>query len=254
MLPFSLNSIELPALINFYCNVEQDMKIKLFLAIFVFVLTGCVAESPTIFTKPSKVIQPSKVTQPLALDEVIWTDMGQSSSESVFLSLDDYPDDSLVLARAKTWSSGRLFPLYGAILGQTTQYELRKLGGVKDKDYNLYVINGINFWYDENSNIFDHMYIVEGMDEIPKKWKKYGFDWDLSYLEWLALLKNRGFSIIIKDEPKVSKYDGHDSFSAEIIASKTVEIPIEIELDFNYSHGTSTTSKATLYSISVRYP
>jgi len=96
------------------------MRIKLLLAFFVFVLSDCATESLTTVTKPTvtkptvtkpsiikpsiikpSTTKPSTVRQSLALDEVVWKDLGKSSLKSVFLSLDDYPDD--ILARTKNW-------------------------------------------------------------------------------------------------------------------------------------------------------
>jgi hypothetical protein len=149
-----------------------------------------------------------------------------------------------------------LFPLYGVTLGKTTVEELARLGTRStsiDKNtgapYRYYVIRGTNFWYDD-SEIAGHIYIARGIYSIPDPWKNLGFDWDISYDQWLQLLQGLGYSITLEGPPRIVKYEGHDCFSAKILATKPAG-PL-ISLDFNYNNGSKADSKATLYSISVK--
>jgi hypothetical protein len=157
-------------------------------------------------------------------------------------------------------SDTALFPLYGVTLGKTTVEQLARLGVRTSsidkntgKPYKFYVINETNFWYNDNG-IADHMYIARGIYPIPEPWRALGFDWDISYNQWITLLQRLGYSVTISKPPSVVMYQGHNSFSAEIIATKGTEIPMEIKLDFNYSEGTTTDSKGTLYSIGISVP
>jgi hypothetical protein len=156
-----------------------------------------------------------------------------------------------------TENASDLFPLYGVTLGETTTRQLAQLGQrarLIDKNtgapYQCYVIHGIDFWYDK-AGIAESMYLVRSSDPIPEQWRTLSFDWEISYNQWLILLQRLGYSITVKVPPHVVKYSGHDSLSAKITATKQTHIPVKIELDFNYSEGTKTDSKGTLYSIRV---
>jgi hypothetical protein len=159
--------------------------------------------------------------------------------------------------------SGRnigLFPLYGVTLGKTTVKQLAMLGErtksinkQTKKPYTCYTIHGTDFWYNE-AGVSDHMYIAKGIDSIPNQWEALDFDWGNSYNHWVAVLKRLGFSITVEQPPQVVKYSGHDSFSAKIVATRQTQQSIKIELGFNYSEGTTTESKDTLYNIRVSVP
>lgn len=149
-----------------------------------------------------------------------------------------------------------LFPIWGISLGETNIEELAKLGvhsRSKNKEngelYNYYQIHGHNFWYDENY-ITGHMYLTHS-DAIPEKWRLLGFDWDLSYNQWTKLFESLNYTLSIIKPPSVKKYKGHDSFNAEIQASKQTRIPITIKLYFSYSEGINIDSKGTLYSMRI---
>jgi hypothetical protein len=151
-----------------------------------------------------------------------------------------------------------LFPLYGVTLGKTTVEQLAQLGERTtsiDKTtglaYQSYVIREVDFWYNK-AGVASDMYIAKGISSIPEQWRALGFDWDIPYNQWLALLRRLGYSITVEQSPRVVTYDGHDSFSARIVATKRAK-PL-IKLDFNYNNGSKTDSKGTLYSISVKAP
>jgi hypothetical protein len=152
---------------------------------------------------------------------------------------------------------GDLFPLYGVTLGKTTIEDLARLGEKTtsiDKNtgapYRYYVICGTNFWYNE-AGIAEHIYTARGIYPIPEQWQALGFDWNISYSQWLTLLKRLRYLITVEQPPQIVEYRGHDSFSARILATKQ---PIMLTLDFNYNEGTTTGSNKTLYSINVKAP
>jgi hypothetical protein len=111
------------------------------------------------------------------------------------------------------------------------------------------VVRGTNFWYND-AGIADQIYIARGIYSIPEPWRNLGFDWDISYEQWLQLLRGLGYSITLEETPRVVKYEGHDSFSAKILATRPAG-PV-ISLDFNYNQGSRADSRATLYSITVK--
>jgi hypothetical protein len=155
-------------------------------------------------------------------------------------------------------SKSDLFPLFGVTLGETTTNQLARLGErsrtINDrtgKPYECYQINKIDFWYDHDG-VASYMYIARGIYPIPERWISLGFDWDISYTQWINLLGGLGYVVRIEEHPQLVKYNGHDSFTAKLCAVKQARIPLEITLGFSYSEGTTTESQGTLYNISVK--
>ncbi|MCL1958944.1 MAG: hypothetical protein FWF68_05030 [Spirochaetes bacterium] len=152
-----------------------------------------------------------------------------------------------------------LFPADGVTLGKTTVNELMKLGKRStniDKDTNqpylYYVINGINVWYDDKTNLASHYYITHS-GKLPEKWVKAGMSLEYSYDQWLDFAKKNNLSVQVTKSPQTGTYNGHSTFIAELVLSYTAEgISYVIDLDFNYSEGTKTSDKKTLYSIYFR--
>jgi hypothetical protein len=151
-----------------------------------------------------------------------------------------------------------LFPLYGVTLGETTVDQLTRLGtrsGVISKEagkpYDYIVISGTNFWY-HGGSVAESIYIARGIHQIPERWKALGFDWNISYNQWVSLLQRLGYSVRIEEPPQVVRDGDHDSLRAGVSAVKRERAPIEIQLNFNYSRGTTTDSQGTLYSIFVK--
>jgi len=149
-----------------------------------------------------------------------------------------------------------LFPLYGVSLGRTTVEELARSGtratSINSKTgepHRYYEINGLNFWYNDDG-IANFISIHRSLS-IPAPWRALGFDLNLSYNEWMALLKRLGYDVKITQSPKVVFRNGRAFFDAEIDANKQTKIPIGIMLYFGYSTGTTADSKGTLYSLSV---
>jgi hypothetical protein len=152
-----------------------------------------------------------------------------------------------------------LFPLYGITLGLTTEADIATVarhGETIDKvtgaPYRYYVLNDVDFWYDEHSRVIDHMYMTH-TDSMPTPWTAIGLEWAKSYNEWLVLLQDHlGYSIRVVEHPHITRYDGHDSFTATVVASREAEpCPHQIELEFQYSSETSRDGKDTLYSLRV---
>lgn len=101
-----------------------------------------------------------------------------------------------------------LFPLYGVTLGKTTVDELARLGTTEidsstGKPFKYYEINGIKFWYD-CSKVAKVIYITH-LEPLPEQWEALGFDWHISYNQWISLLNLLGFSVKINRKPKVLK-------------------------------------------------
>jgi hypothetical protein len=149
-----------------------------------------------------------------------------------------------------------LFPLYGITLGKTTVQELAEIGErTMDVDadtgepYLCYEVNEIDFWYDEDSEIVEHMYLVTG-GEVPTEWEQIGWNWENSYNQWLQWLKSMNYTIEIDTPPHVEKWEGEDTFSAKVKGRKTSGLSHLIELDFSFEKGTID-SPSTVYSVNI---
>lgn len=146
-----------------------------------------------------------------------------------------------------------LFPVYGITPSKTSIKEITKLG-FKCKDKNCDV-NGLAFWDFDGDKIVEEIYMVQS-NPMPKDWMaNYGFNWSLSYSEWILLFKKYNFKIQIDNEPNVSIYSGRNTLSAKFEA-KSPTGNAKLILDFNYGNdkgeGYLITSKNSLYSISIK--
>lgn len=147
----------------------------------------------------------------------------------------------------------RFFPVYGVTLGKTTVKEADKLSYTKKaSNKKARYVNDLAFWDHDEDGVFEEIYMTK-YEKMPEKWQnELGIYWDLSYDEWIDLLQKLGFKIEVKSPPKKEKYDGKDSFSAAMEAIST-DNTIRLRLNFNYNRngGTRTSSKGTLYAITV---
>jgi len=177
---------------------------------------------------------------------------------SIFAN-DDSSSTSTPAAVPNTSGANLLFPADGVTLGKTTVNELMRLGKrtttIDDRTnqpYLCYEINGIDVWYDEKTNLAERYYITY-YKKIPDKWASTGMSLENSYDQWLDYARRNNMGVQVKKNPQTGTYSGHSTFIAELELSYTAEgILYEIELDFNYSNGTKTSDRNTLYSIRVR--
>lgn len=143
------------------------------------------------------------------------------------------------------------FPLNGINLGKSTYKDAIKLGFRHDDDafsvkHNLIRIEENKFytnWTFKDQGIYDYICI----EKIPLNWKQeYGFDFSLSYNEWLALFESIGFRIDIINEPKVEEYNGQNVLKAKFRATEpNGEFCFLLNFDWG-KDGYSLTSKKTL--------
>ena len=150
-----------------------------------------------------------------------------------------------------------LFPVYGITLGETTVRELAKIGRrtsiVNDdtgKPDLYYTVKGIDFWYGESSSIVESILLFDGI-QFPESWQALGFDWEISYDEWLSRLSKLGYMFEIEIPPRIEQRDGRDSFFAMVIGRMSEPCPHGIRLMFSYRGGTTIRSPGTLYKIHI---
>lgn len=102
-----------------------------------------------------------------------------------------------------------------------------------------------------NSNLFTHIYITSSDIMFPE-WSRLGFDFKLSYNDWISLFKSMGFTIIQTEEPRIKSWEhGSDYFHTTVVAiSKDYSLKFELHFSFGRD-GNTLYSPSTLYSISV---
>jgi TIR domain len=150
-----------------------------------------------------------------------------------------------------------LLPLYGVIPGRTTQSEIAKIGQRTEtiddetgEPYRCYKVKGVDCWCFKTEKIVDQIFLTDNRP-MPEFWQKLGLQWKNSYDQWLSVLENLGYSLKVEEGPHIEQWEGHDSFSAEVIGRKEGLYPHKINLSFDYSRGTATDSPGTLFKITL---
>jgi len=156
----------------------------------ILVLGGCAAELSTP-VKPLESAKPLTFTQPLTPDEIIWMDLGESSSKSVFLSLEDYPDD--VLVQAKKWKE-RFFRgrLKDGSLGPEMVW-------IPAGSFRMGDIQGRGYSYEKPVHRVSISRFAMGKNEVTNE----------EYVRFLNSVKRRGSSIESWFETKKEDSDSH---------------------------------------------
>jgi hypothetical protein len=144
-----------------------------------------------------------------------------------------------------------LFPLYGITLGLTPESELAGIARREDaKEYHYYLWNEVKFF--ASRGILNMLHFTRDLSSFPPPWDLLGFRWDKSYNLWLSFIKDLGYTIIVVQNPRVGRWQDHDSFQARVIARKDAPCPQMLFLDFRYSKETTIEAPYTLYSLTVR--
>lgn len=171
---------------------------------------------------------------------------------------DNDVSDSTASASVASSPVNLFFPVYGFTVGKTTLNDLKSRGyNVKkiDSGASCCDVNGFTFWDHDKDGVCESAYMVES-DPMPDLWSKnLGLTWNLSYNQLVNLFKNLGFSISVEEAPKVSKFSGRKTLSAEFYATSP-DGHLIFDLDFDYGNdngeGYSTNSANSLYSIRVK--
>ncbi len=154
-------------------------------------------------------------------------------------------------------SECQFFPLYDVTLGVTTISELEQLGSKAtdinastNRPYDYFRIKGMNFWH--HGTTASHLYLTYS-DPLPRSWMNCGWDWQLSYNDWIKLLEKQGFHVLDAHKPKTERYDGKLSLTAELMAEMVLpnNLTLTVECDFSYSQKTGLDTEGTLYSLRI---
>lgn len=151
--------------------------------------------------------------------------------------------------------SNGLFPVYDITLGKTTLAKIRKKGYTFTEDNRGFTIEDASFSDMDQDSIVESMYLLAG-HKIPQKWvDSLGLNWHLSYNELYSLLENKGFTVIITEEPTVKGLEGRKYFYATVSATSSVSNNVELSFDFfdgnRNGEGYTANSPNSLYSISA---
>ena len=120
----------------------------------------------------------------------------------------------------KKWGTKAFFPVHGIMLGKTTMSDVdsnfiktRKEFIFKRNDFRHEILeyryvaygNSLDFFIDWDKDNIIERYVLYYGSNFPSLWAKYGFNWSLSYLQWLELFRSMAFTVIIEDEPKIER-------------------------------------------------
>lgn len=163
----------------------------------------------------------------------------------------------------------KFFPVAGIILGETTIEDASKAKSLYDEfDYynsnhahsgcydkngtTIIMYKGIQFRKENEDDCLSNIYMT-CYDEMFTLWKCFGFDWDLSYINWKNLFIRRGYKVEVESAPRTKfwKEQGYTYLSAKFVAIAP-DSTILFVLDFDYGRdGYLESSRKTLYSLTV---
>lgn len=158
----------------------------------------------------------------------------------------------------KVWNKNRFLPIHNVVLGETPLKKIKQMHNFQDDlgviywdDANHY-LSSKEWFHASNSGGIINLYAIKRDRAFPVLWKNVGFDWKMSFLDWIDLLDKLNFNSVINRAPCV--LNGHYGryFSATITA-KTVDYKLIFNFEFgNELGGETEESKDTLNSIIVK--
>lgn len=209
-----------------------------------------------IGSSTSNIVRPYIISRERGLSIRPVIDAGSTASTSTTTSrpaVTSTHTTTVVAAPLTTYAD--FFPVYGVLLGKTTVSEARSRGLIVERigNYDSYStdVKDLKLGDYDHDGCFEHLFLSD-YDEMPEKWQQLGFDWQLSYDEWLALFQEMGFTIKHEKEPTVELYMGENVLSAKFVAT-IPDQTLKITLEFNHNNLTNeaypTQSKSSLEQI-----
>ena len=178
------------------------------------------------------------------------------------------PNPSPLVGTSSGETYALFFPAHGVLPGKTTVADVEAMGYPVDRyesgDAST-KIDGIRFEDEDGDGIFDegdisrHVRFGTGIytGMIPEQWQQLGFNWRLSYKEWLTLFKKMGFTIKHRSKPRTYKARGGVRGLVAEFDAVAPDRSFKMSLffhsgreDYTYSDGYSTHSKRTLAKLS----
>ena len=169
----------------------------------------------------------------------------------------EYDDEEDELNNNKALAFDDFFPVCGVTLNKTTVRDVERqkyrYEKIEHDDSGLVTawVTGSQIRKEKGSSVFTHIYMTKS-DVMFPEWSKLGFNWKLSYDDWISLFKRMGFTIIQTKEPQIKSWEhGPDYLGAKFVAMSN-DYSLKFELDFSFGReGSTQYSRSTLYSISV---
>ena len=183
-----------------------------------------------------------------------FVDMSEGT-EDMELIQDDYKDVEPVETPMSV--NNDFFPLFGITLGKTTWKQAKEMGlevrRFKEEDSRNVNVEDVDFWDHEGVGIFTSIYWTCDESDFPLSWKAKGFDWNLSYDQWIEVFEKLGFDVNITRKPGIGFNPKQKILNAEFEALSPDQT-LRFIMEFNYGvNGYLTSSPQTLYSITVNY-
>ena len=175
---------------------------------------------------------------------------------------DDYDEDELNYDHPLSLND--FFPVCGITLNKSTVKDVERqsyrYAKIDYDDSGLVIAWANNSEYggsgsqirkEKNSSLFTSIYMSRS-DVMFSEWSKLGFDWSLSYDDWISLFKKMGFTVIQTKEPRIKSWEhGPDYFDAELVTiSKDYSLKFDLQFSFG-EDGSTRYSQSTLYSIGI---
>jgi len=152
------------------------------------------------------------------------------------------------------YPEGKLFPLFGVVLGRTPVEEIANMPGSvpgkgQKEDRQYFILRSINFWC-HDQDVVHHIHIVRG-NPIPDKWQKLGITYDRTFTQFKKVLQDAFGNCETIETPRQTKFQENDCFSAALKSSHSEHgVEYTLEFKFAYVQGDENTTN-TLYSITV---
>lgn len=145
------------------------------------------------------------------------------------------------------------FPVDGIMLGETTVDDVLLSPHFKGKYFQT--DSGMAYTTEMNRHLFTHFYISHYNDVFPCHWMNLGFDWNLSFLQWISVLKSLGFKIGLLVPPRTKRNGLGNLCFVSVLMALAFDNSMEMNLSFNYGDkGYAKESPSTLDNIVVRSP
>ncbi len=192
----------------------------------------------------------NKITSSKTNSQKSKTNKTDGNSTSIYDSL-------MVKARPNNDSAAQddLFPLNNVIPGQTTESQMKLLGGKRNiytdekngEQKIYYTLAGKDFWM--NENVVDSLGIFK-FDIMPDKWQTLGLNFQLSYNESVKLLENLGYTVESSfNLPKLNEIKSGKNTTARVTGTKNGNVPMIVAMNFIFDNGKSFNSPNSLFYI-----
>lgn len=150
----------------------------------------------------------------------------------------------------------KFFPYDRVSLGHTTTSQLLNMGFKKSTSSDYHSAPAGFFVYDDNKDGITDRILTSRSDGFPSTWMNLGFDWGLSYNQFLDLLNRYNFSVRVTENPHVEKRNNRSYLMAKLEATSSdgqFKLRFDFENGNSSGEGTTVTSRNSLGYIFIYY-